>query len=190
MGSPSDRRRPDPPTSGGDKGNTPLNPFSRDIRRDAPSNPFISAIAEVDNDDPKSVNKIGAYLLGLQKEYHETVLDQSQRSFNVSLVFASIGLIFFIVAVIIALIRDLNSLAAIVPLLSGAVVEVVAGIGFYLYRKTTAQLSSFHGGVDVMQRYILANSLCTSLDDDERNKTRVALIHEISQSQVTAVHNS
>jgi len=78
----------------------------------------------------------------------------------------------------------------VIPLLSGAIVEIVAGIVFMLYGKTTSQLSSFHSRLEVLQRYLLANSLCESLDGDERNKARAALIQEISRPQVDAMNKS
>jgi hypothetical protein len=82
------------------------------------------------------------------------------------------------------------ALTAIVPLLSGAIVEVVAGVVFYLYGKTTQQLSSFHSRLEVLQRYLLANSLCESLTGEERNRARAALIQEISRPQPALAQNS
>jgi hypothetical protein len=73
------------------------------------------------------------------------------------------------------------TLAASVRLFSSAVVEVVAGIVFVLYGKTTIQLNGFHSRLEVLQRYLLANSLCETLDGDERSKARAALIQEISR---------
>jgi hypothetical protein len=70
-----------------------------------------------------------------------------------------------------------------VPLVSGAVVEVVSGLVFYLYGKTSSQLSAFHSRLEVLQRYLLANSICESLDGEARNTARAALIQEISRGQ-------
>jgi hypothetical protein len=70
-----------------------------------------------------------------------------------------------------------------VPLISGAVVEVVSSLVFYLYGKTSSQLSAFRPRLEVLQRYLLANSICESLDGEERNRVRAALIQEISRTQ-------
>ena len=72
---------------------------------------------------------------------------------------------------------------AIVPLIAGAVVEVVSGVVFYLYGQTSAQLSAFHSRLEVLQRYLLANSICEGLSEAERDKARAALIGEISRVQ-------
>jgi hypothetical protein len=76
------------------------------------------------------------------------------------------------------------ALSSIVPLIAGAVVEIVSGLVFYLYGKTSAQLSAFHSRLEMLQRYLLANSMCESLSETERDKARAALIGEISRVQL------
>jgi hypothetical protein len=48
----------------------------------------------------------------------------------------------------------------VVPLIAGAIVEVLSGVAFYLYGTTSSQLSAFHGRLEVPQPYLLANSIC------------------------------
>jgi hypothetical protein len=93
-------------------------------------------------------------------------------------------LVLFAMAVMFSLLNGL-SVASIVPLIAGAVVEVVSGVVFYLYGKTSSQLSAFHSRLEVVQRYLLANSLCEGLSESERDKARTALIGEISRTQPT-----
>ena len=119
--------------------------------------------------------------------YHQSALAQSRRIFFWALVGSGVGLIFFLAAVAFALATG-SALAALISLLSGATVEIVAAIVFGLCGKTTVQLSSFHSRLEVLQRYILANSVCEALDGDDRNKSRAALIQAISRPQV--VQNS
>jgi hypothetical protein len=137
--------------------------------------------------DPANVQLIAASQLEVLAGYHQIALAQSRRIFFWALVGSGAGLIFFFAAVAFALATG-SAVAALISLLSGATVEIVAGIVFGLCGKTTAQLSSFHSRLEVLQRYILANSLCEALDGDDRNKARAALIQEISRPQV--VRNS
>jgi len=139
--------------------------------------------------DPKDVQQIAASQLRMLAGYHQIALAQSGRSFFWALVGAGIGLLFFFSAAAFALVTGVT-LAAVVPLLSGAIVEVVSGVVFFLYGKTTLQLSNFHSRLEVLQRYLLANSLCESLGEAERDKARAALIAEISHPQSTVVQNS
>src|SRR5262249_5101711 len=123
--------------------------------------------------DPANVQLIAALQIELLTEYHQVALAQSHRLFFWALVGSGIGLIFFVAALVHALPTE-------TAFLSGAVIEIVAGIIFVLYGKTTAQLSSFPGRLEELHRYLLANSLCEGLDGDERNKARAALIQEIT----------
>ena len=61
-----------------------------------------------------------------------------------------------------SLVNGVN-LASIVPLIAGAVVNVVSGIVFVLYGKASTQLTAFHHRLEVLQRYLLANSICGAL---------------------------
>jgi hypothetical protein len=148
------------------------------------------SIVKIGQTDPTNVQQIAASQLALLAGYHQIALAQSRRSFLWALIGSGIGLVFFFAAVAVALLQGLT-LASIVPLISGAVVEVVSGVVFYLYGKTTSQLSSFHSRLELLQRYLLANSLCEGLDGEERSKARAALIREIyNPSQAATAQNS
>jgi hypothetical protein len=150
---------------------------------------IFDSINRIAKADPANVQQIAASQLELLAGYHQIALAQSRRSFFWALVGSGLGLSFFIAAAALAFTLG-NAMTAVIPLLSGAIVEVVAGIVFVLYGKTTSQLSSFHSRLEILQRYLLANSLCESLDGEERNKARAALIQEISRSQVEAMQKS
>jgi hypothetical protein len=103
----------------------------------------------------------------------QIALVQSRRIFFWALVASGVGLIFFVAGLV-------HTFPTETAFLSGAIVEIVAGIIFVLYGKATAQLNSFHSRLEDLQRYLLANSLCESLDGDERNKARATLIQEMA----------
>jgi hypothetical protein len=149
----------------------------------------LHSIDRIRTADPSNVQQIAASQLELLAGYHEMVLAQSRRSFFWALVGSGVGLAFFVGAVGFSLATRMT-LSAIVPLLSGAIVEVVAGLVFVLYGRTASQLSSFYSRLEVLQRYLLANSICDALDGEERNKARAALVQEISRGQLDSVQNS
>lgn len=139
------------------------------------------ALSKLSIADPRNVQEIVASQLQLLTAYYQIALTQSRRGFFWALVGAGVGLIFFIAAAGLVL-RTGNAVAAVIPVISGAVVEVVAGIVFFLYGKTTVQLSEFLSRLETLQRYVLANSICEGLTEgDERNKARVELIREIAR---------
>jgi O-acetylhomoserine/O-acetylserine sulfhydrylase-like pyridoxal-dependent enzyme len=76
------------------------------------------------------------------------------------------------------------SLIATISVIGGAMVEVIAGINFVLYGKTTTQLANFHERLDRTQRFLLANSICESLNGEIKEKARAALVHTIATTAI------
>ena len=145
-----------------------------------PAAPAIqTSIERLSIADPQDVQEIAAVQIGLLDVYRREALRQSKLSFWVALCGSVAGLALFVAAVAISLLHGLQ-LASVVPLVAGAVVEIVSGVVFYLYAQTSSQLSAFHSRLEVLQHYMLANSICESLSETERDKARAALIGEIS----------
>lgn len=140
------------------------------------------SIKRLVSSETKDVQQIAASQLELLAAYHQMVLAQSNRSFFWALIGSGFGLTLFAIAVVFSLLHGLSP-ASIVPLIAGAVVNVVSGIVFVLYGKTSTQLSAFYSRLEVLQRYLLANSICESLSEAERDRARAALIGEISRGQ-------
>jgi hypothetical protein len=140
------------------------------------------SIARLSAANPKDVQQIAASQLDLLSAYYGAALAQSRRSFSWALIGSGIGLAFFVTAVALVL-RNGIAAGSVVPLVSGAIVNVVSSIGFYLYGKSSSQLSAFHSSLDAQQRYLLANSICESLEGEVRNTARAALIQEISRGR-------
>jgi hypothetical protein len=110
----------------------------------------------------------------LLQAYHEVALNQARSSFFCALVAAAIGLFFFIGAVSFIISKGTD--ASVISLLSGAMIEVISGINFYLYGQASKQLKDFQDQLDRTQRFLLANSMCEGLDDDHKQKARSKLI--------------
>jgi len=87
--------------------------------------------------------------------------------------------VFFLTSVGFLLLQQPHSLANI-SLISGALIEVISAINFYLYGKTSAQLASFHTRLDITQRFLLANSMCESLEGEFKQRARYELIKTVS----------
>ena len=128
--------------------------------------------------ESKDVQQVAATQIELLDEYHKIVLDQSRKSFLSALVAAIVGLGFFLGAVI-SILSWQNFNAALISVLSGSLVEVISGVNFYLYAKTTAQMADFQSRLDMTQRFLLANSICENLEGDFKQNTRSNLVLKI-----------
>lgn len=127
----------------------------------------------------KTVQEIAASQIDLLSNYYNTVLAQSQRSFLFAWIAAGFGLLFFMGSVGFMLYKQDNILSTI-SLLSGALIEVISGINFYLYNKSIAQMADFHTRLDSTQRFLIADGMCDGLEGTCKQDTRSGLIKTIA----------
>jgi hypothetical protein len=145
------------------------------------------ALSQLATASPGDVQQIAAAQIRLLESYYQDGLAQARRSFNWALIAAGIGLAFFLAAVTFLLITQAAPVAvpvAVVSAIGGALVEVVAGINFFLYSKTTTQLAAFHQHLDQTQRFLLANNICESLEGDTKQSARASLINTIATANL------
>jgi len=137
------------------------------------------AIESVAAADPTNVQEVAASQLAISNDYYQNVLHQARQSFRAAIVAGAVGLAFFLAAVAFVLARNDND-AAVISAISGAIVQAIAGLNFWLYGRTAQQLDTFHVRLEQTQRFLIANSLCESLTDEHRDGARVDLISMIA----------
>ena len=146
-----------------------------------------AALGNVAKADPSNIQEVAAAQLALSTKYYENALLQARQSFRVALGSASLGLLFFLASIAIALFKN-NVNAATISAIGGGIVEVISGLNFWLYGRTSAQLDIFHVRLEQTQRYLLANSICTSLAGEARSKATSDLVHTVSQPVIGRDH--
>ena len=144
-----------------------------------PDKSLEEILEQLSNTDADEVTKVAASQLEIMNSYHYLVQKQAERSFFWALVAAGVGLVFFIIALSLALFTQIEHVA-IISVSSGAIVEVLSAINFYLYEKTSSQLTKFYAHLDITQRFILANSVCEGLEGKVKQQTRAELVLAIS----------
>lgn len=130
------------------------------------------------------VKEVAAAQIELLSSYYALGFDQASRSFLWAIIAAFVGLAFFVTAIAFLLIQQSQDLA-VVSLISGALVEVISGVNFYLYNKSSAQLAEFHTRLESTQRYLLADSMCEGLEGDFKQKARADIVRAIVRVTVT-----
>ncbi|SRR6266498_3628230 len=155
------------------------------LRREA----LTKLVSDVAKADPGNIQEVAATQLALSNAYYKSVLSQAQRSFVVAAVSAGVGLIFFLAALIVA-IRSSKLDAAAISMIGGAIVEVIAGLNFWLYSKTSSQLDSFHVRLQQTQNYLLANSVGLQLTDEARDASLSGLVKTIATRSVPASNSA
>jgi hypothetical protein len=142
------------------------------------------ALKDLSKADPSNIQEVAAAQFALSNLYYENVLAQARRSFNAAVIASAIGLFFFLAAVAFAV--STNRLAtSVISVIGGGIVEVIGGLNFWLYARTAIQLNSFHLRLERMQRFLLANSVSSSLEGDRRELALADLIKTISNAPTT-----
>jgi len=139
----------------------------------------VAAIESAKEADPTNIQQVYASQLQLINSYYESARAQSDRSFIWAVRAAAIGLIFFIAAIAFLLLRQPSDVA-VVSVISGALIEVISGINFYLYAQTSKQLDTFHARLERTNRHLLANSVAQQLDGEAKSETIKALVQTIA----------
>jgi hypothetical protein len=135
--------------------------------------------------EPGDVQGIAASQIQLLTDFYRLALTQAGRSFRWALIAAGVGLLFFLAAVVFLITQKQQSVATI-SLVSGALIEVISAINFYLYGRTSAQLAEFHARLEATQRFLLANSICERLEGEAQQAARSDLIKTIATFDLAA----
>jgi hypothetical protein len=167
---------PDAVSAEGDLGQPPI------IRARRSTVGFLApqTLERVSQVDSKNVQEVTASQLAIINNYYANVLSQARQSFVSALAAAAVGLAFFVAAVAFIVATDASRVSTI-SVISGALVEVIAGINFYLYGKAAAQLAAFHPSLERTFRFTLANSLIENLEGPLKQTVRAELVRVIAQ---------
>jgi hypothetical protein len=144
-----------------------------------------AAIQEAATVDPANIQEVAASQLAIGNSYYSSVLSQARQSFVAAVVVAVVGFVLFLVAVAVALAGGSLS-ASVLSAVGGGTVEVIAGLNFWLYARASSQLDAFHFRLETMQRFLVANSICLGIGDQERDKTMAELVREVAGITTTS----
>lgn len=161
-----------------------LRPIVKNVRLRTGSGPVKDGVAQAAIDsvaraDPSNIQAVAASQLEISNDYYQSVLGQAKQSFRSAIAAAGVGLAFFLAALALGLARN-NLDVAVISSISGGIVEVIAGLNFWLFGRTATQLDLFHVRLEQTQRFLLANSVCENLGNDARDNARSELVRLIA----------
>lgn len=121
--------------------------------------------------------------------YYKDVLDQAKKSFASAKFVAMIGFVVLIVTVVYLLTIDALSHMVIsgfkvtepsikvggIGVVSGALIEFIAGVNFVLYARASKQFSAFHICLERTHRYLVAYKIAEAIGD-KRDQTLKDLV--------------
>ena len=111
------------------------------------------------------------------REYYVISKRQANRVFSSTLWVCIMGFVVFIVGIIASAISGQN--LAIYTTISGCIIEVIAGLFFWLYRSTVAQLNLYHERLGRTEKYLTAMQLAEKISTEKQDETYRYIIEAI-----------
>lgn len=99
-------------------------------------------------------------------EYYIISKRQANKSFTLAIISCVFGVIIYICGFLIVAI--LNKDIAIFTTIAGTVVELVAGLSFWMYSKSLKQLNEYHKRLSSTEKYLTAIQMADKLDSQEK----------------------
>ena len=141
----------------------------------------LDVLAEKSKEENQDIRALMFENLKELKEFYVICKQQIRKSFSAAMFSCFAGFVLFVLAVIIFLLGGNNS-ASLTAGLSGAIVEIVSGLYFWLYRETSKQLGKYPKRLEATEKYLIALQIIEMLPEENRNEQYGKLIDYIFEN--------
>lgn len=141
----------------------------------------LDVLAEKSKEENQDIRALMFENLKELKEFYVICKQQIRKSFSAAMFSCCAGFVLFVLAVIIFLLGGNNS-ASLTAGLSGAIVEIVSGLYFWMYRETSKQLGKYHKRLEATEKYLIALQIIEMLPEENRNEQYGKLIDYIFEN--------
>lgn len=141
----------------------------------------LDVLAEKSKEENQDIRALMFENLKELKEFYVICKQQIRKSFSAAMFSCFAGFVLFVLAVIIFLLGGNNS-ASLTAGLSGAIVEIVSGLYFWIYRETSKQLGKYHKRLEATEKYLIALQIIEMLPEENRNEQYGKLIDYIFEN--------
>lgn len=111
------------------------------------------------------------------KEYYVLSKTMAKRSFFLSVIMCIFGFIIISMSIIVIFIIDGSIVQSIVPVIGGAIVEVIAGTSMVVYKKSLEQLNQYYESLHNNERFLSLVNIVDKLSDDKKDDTYINIIN-------------
>lgn len=123
-------------------------------------------------------------------EYYVISKRQANKSFTLAIISCFLGVIIYICGFLIVAILDKD--ITIFTTISGTVVELIAGLSFWVYNKSIKQLSEYHKRLNSTEKYLTSIQIADKMSESSKeemykwliqNATLFDLINQTNQNK-------
>lgn len=100
------------------------------------------------------------------KEYYIISKHQAKSTFSIASLSCFLGFLIYITGIVSAIFLDKD--VSLITIISGTVLELIAGTTFWLYAKALAQLNTYHKRLEETERYLIAYQMINEVPEEHK----------------------
>ena len=143
------------------------------------TNQVEKAIKDITIENNENDNVLELMLKNVKelREYYVISKQQARKSFSAALFICFFGIFIYVLGIISVMI--FNKDISVISIIGGTVVEVIAGLFFWLYREATKQLSIYHQRLGSTEKYLTVIQIIREMPEDKRTEAFRSLMTAI-----------
>ncbi|MGV0847393.1 TRADD-N-associated membrane domain-containing protein [Empedobacter falsenii] len=117
------------------------------------------------------------------REYYVINKQQARNSYSASLFMCFLGFILFSSGVAYSVYDPSNNIIQY-STFGGVIIELIAGLFFWLYSKSIKQINLFHSSLQNTEKFLTAIQLVEKISEDKRDETYSNIINKIIERDI------
>lgn len=111
------------------------------------------------------------------KDYYVLSKSMAKKSFTLSVSMCILGFILISSAIISLFILDTNLSSVIIPVVGGAIVEVIAGTSLIVYKQSLIQLNKYYEALHDNERFLSIVNIVNKITPEKRDDVYIQIIN-------------
>jgi hypothetical protein len=154
--------------------------YQQEIRAASVSPQLIEKLGEASDLDEYFSRLIQVNLRNME-QYYLLVGTQTEKSYRLTQFAAFIGFSTLVAGILLSFAKGINSPSTVVTIASGALIEFISAVFFYIYNRTVTELNKYHEKLIDVQDTMLALKISQIVKDDNlKDKTITYLIRALT----------
>lgn len=116
------------------------------------------------------------------KEYYFLSKNMAKKSFNLSMLMCVLGFLTIASSIIFLFFTDINFIEALIPIIGGTIVEIIAGTSLVVYNKSLEQLNKYYDSLHNNEKFLSLVNLVDKLSDDKKDEVYIDIINNQLQA--------
>lgn len=139
----------------------------------------VERVVERYKDEPKDVLTLMRRNVAELREYYTINKQQARNAFSAALFVCFLGFLIFGGGVVLSYISPSTTGVVQYSTISGAIVETIAGLFFWLYSKSLKQINIFHESLQHTQKFLTAIQLTDEISGPNRDSAYAYIIQNV-----------